>query len=60
MTICAFKDEAHVKCKRTAVSSYHGKPFCNKHLQELRRLEFDNIDFEKAEQDLNLHKGGSS
>lgn len=49
MTICQFRDEAHVKCTRQAVSSYHGKPYCNKHLQELRRLEFDQIDYAKQE-----------
>ena len=47
--ICQFRDEAHVKCRREAVNNYHGRAYCNKHLQELRRLEFDAIDFEKQE-----------
>jgi len=58
MTICSYRDATtRVKCVRKAVSSYRGKAFCNKHLQELRRLEYDAIDYEKAEE--SLGKGGS-
>jgi hypothetical protein len=49
MTICAFRDKSFVKCKRKADSSFNGKPYCNKHLQILRRAKYDKIDYPSME-----------